>query len=111
MMTPRTRRLAYALSYEVLGIALSSAGLMLFGPGGAGESLAAATATTFIALGWSLAFNTAFETREQHQPQRGRPPAPAAHPARRPLRDGAWRADGALPRLVVRHPAVAGTAP
>ncbi len=71
-MTPVTRRIVYATSYEALGMTLSTAGLFVMTEGGLALSFIAGAATTLIALGWSFAFNTLFENWEARQPVRGR---------------------------------------
>ncbi len=71
-MSPHLRRITYAVSYEVLGMALSAAGLITFT--GASVALAgtASAGTTLIALVWSVAFNWLFEAWEARQTIRGR---------------------------------------
>lgn len=71
-MTPARRKIVYAVSFEALGTLVASAYLWTVSEASAGSSLALSILTATIALCWSYAFNTIFETWEARQSVRGR---------------------------------------
>ena len=72
-LSPVARRVVYALSFEGIGLAVSTAGLMLFSGTDALTASTASLGTMTIALIYNYVFNWAFETWERRQPIRGRP--------------------------------------
>ncbi|MEO6299129.1 MAG: PACE efflux transporter [Paracoccaceae bacterium] len=72
-MTPLTRKITYAISFETLGILVEGAGLLFMSDASASESLLLAAICAAFAMTWSLAFNAMFEGWEARQTVRGRP--------------------------------------
>lgn len=60
------RRLIYVLSYELIAIILTAAGLRILGHGGADSTLVA-VASSLTALIWNYLFNLLFEAWERRQ--------------------------------------------
>jgi uncharacterized membrane protein len=71
-LSPFWRKISYAVSFELIGIAVAGIGLMIMSDTSAGQSLIVSTICATIALFWSFAFNSMFESWERRQPQRGR---------------------------------------
>jgi uncharacterized membrane protein len=71
-MSPARRKIVYAVSFETIGTLVASGWLWLASEAGAQSSLALAILTATIALCWSYAFNTLFESWEARQGTRGR---------------------------------------
>lgn len=71
-MRPALRKIVYAISFETLGVAVASAGLLAMSDATASQSISLSIIAATVALGWSYAFNTAFEAWEARQSQRGR---------------------------------------
>ena len=71
-MSPTRRKIVYAISFETLGTLVAALGLMAMSDAGAASSLALSAVAASVALGWSYAYNTAFEAWEARQPVRGR---------------------------------------
>lgn len=74
-MTPFQRKILYALSFETLGIAVASLGLLLMSDANIAQSLTLSALTATIAMTWSVSFNALFEAWEARQPTTGRGPA------------------------------------
>lgn len=64
VLSPRLRRLVYALSFEALAIVLSTAVLTWLSGAEASGSLLVSVAVTLIALIWNLIYNAGFEAAE-----------------------------------------------
>ena len=71
-MTPTSRKIIYAVSFEALGTLVATIALMLMSDADAGSSLVLSILTATIALSWSFVFNTVFEAWEGRQPVKGR---------------------------------------
>lgn len=71
-MTPTRRKIVYAVSYELIGIAVASASLSLMANADVASSAALSTIAATIALFWSFAFNSIFEAWEARQSVTGR---------------------------------------
>lgn len=71
-MSPVTRKIVYAVSFETLAILMGAAVLTLFSGAPAEATLALSTTGAVIALGWSYLYNSLFEAWEARQPVRGR---------------------------------------
>lgn len=65
------RKLVYVSMYEFFAVGLTSIGLVLAGSN-LGHAGVAALASSAIALGWNLVYNTLFEAWEARQATRGR---------------------------------------
>lgn len=79
-MPPTLRKIVYAVSFETLGVAVASGGLMAMSDAPVSQSVSLSVIAATLALIWSYLFNTLFEAWEARQPVRGRPPARrAAH--------------------------------
>jgi len=72
-MAPLVRKLLYAVSFELCGILVASAGLVAMTGTQAGSSLILSTISAGVAMTWSMAFNAGFELWEARQKTRGRP--------------------------------------
>lgn len=72
-MTPLTRKITYAVSFESLGILLASGLLLLMADASADQTLLLSVINATVALMWNFAFNTFFEYWEARQPIKGRP--------------------------------------
>ena len=66
------RRVLYVTLYELIAIAVATAGLAQLSGQGAGHSSVVAVAASAIAVLWNVVFNWAFERWEARQPVRGR---------------------------------------
>jgi uncharacterized membrane protein len=71
-MTPMTRKILYAVTFEAGGILLSAGLLHLMSGAAAQDTLALSIANATLALAWSYAFNSMFEAWESRQTIRGR---------------------------------------
>ncbi|OYU39237.1 MAG: hypothetical protein CFE33_12585 [Pseudorhodobacter sp. PARRP1] len=71
-MTPTFRKILYAVSFETLGIAVATLGLLAMSDADAGQSLILSAITASVAMTWSMAFNWLFEAWEARQSVRGR---------------------------------------
>lgn len=72
-MSPLTRKLTYAVSFEAFGILLASGLLLVLSDASADQSLILSAVNASVALLWNLIFNALFERWEEHQPIKGRP--------------------------------------
>ena len=66
------RRVLYVTLYELIAIAVATAGLAQLSGQGAGHSSVVAVAASAIAVLWTVVFNWAFERWESRQTVRGR---------------------------------------
>ena len=66
------RRVLYVTLYELIAIAVGTAGLAQLSGQGAGHSSVVAVAASAIAVLWNVVFNWAFERWESRQTVRGR---------------------------------------
>lgn len=66
------RKVVYITLYEVIAVAMSTAGLALLSGNSAGHASVAALAASAIAVVWNLVYNTLFERWEARQAQKGR---------------------------------------
>ena len=66
------RRVLYVTLYELIAIAVATAGLAQLSGQGAGHSSVVAVAASAIAVLWNVVFNWAFELWESRQTVRGR---------------------------------------
>lgn len=64
VLAPRTRKLVYAISFEILAIILSTFLLAMLNHGESSNSLPVAFMVSTIALIWNYAFNSCFELIE-----------------------------------------------
>ena len=71
-MTPRVRKVVYAVSFEAGGIAMGGMVLHLISRAAVDRSLGMATIGAVVALGWSYLYNSIFEAWEARQEVRGR---------------------------------------
>ncbi|MEI2686062.1 MAG: PACE efflux transporter [Cypionkella sp.] len=71
-MTPTSRKILYAISFETLGVAVATIGLRLMSDASTASTLTLSILTATIALTWSFAFNSIFEAWEARQTTRGR---------------------------------------
>ena len=71
-MTPTTRKIVYALSFETIGIAVSTLGLLLLSDASPTDSLVVSAFASTIAMTWSFIFNLIFEAWEASQTTKGR---------------------------------------
>lgn len=71
-MTPTTRKILYAVSFESLGIAVATLGLLAMSDAEPAQSLVLSAITATIAMSWSMAFNWLFEAWEARQSVKGR---------------------------------------
>lgn len=71
-LSPALRKILYAISFETLGVAVASAGLMAMSEASAAQSVSLSILAASVALGWSLVFNSLFERWEARQSRRGR---------------------------------------
>ena len=71
-MQPTTRKIFYAISFETLGIAVATLGLLAMSDASAGNSVALATICATVAMSWSFIFNSLFEAWEARQTTKGR---------------------------------------
>ena len=66
------RKVVYITLYEIIAIAMSTAGLALLSGNDVGHASVAAVAASAIAVVWNLVYNTLFERWEARQATRGR---------------------------------------
>ena len=71
-MSPVTRKITYAITYEGLGILFGALVLRLMSQAPAEQTLALSVVAASIALVWSYLYNTLFEAWEARQTARGR---------------------------------------
>ena len=71
-MRPMTRKIIYAVSFETLGIAVATLGLLVMSDASAGNSVGLAAACATVAMSWSFVFNSIFEAWEARQTTKGR---------------------------------------
>lgn len=71
-MRPTTRKIVYAVLFELGGILVGGSALTLMSDAGATKSLSLSAFGAGLAMLWSLIFNTAFEAWESRQTKRGR---------------------------------------
>ncbi|MDB5659395.1 MAG: hypothetical protein JWS10_2010 [Cypionkella sp.] len=71
-MTPTTRKIIYAISFETLGVAVATLGLLAMSDANPAQSLILSAITATIAMGWSMGFNAMFESWEARQTIKGR---------------------------------------
>ncbi len=71
-MTPMARKILYAVSFESLGVAVATLGLLAMSEADAGQSLLLSVITATIAMTWSMGFNWLFEAWEARQSVKGR---------------------------------------
>ena len=72
-MTPLTRKIVFALSFESLGIALATGLLLVISDASTSQSFVLSMISAAVALGWNFLLNLGFEHWEARQPVRGRP--------------------------------------
>ncbi len=72
-MNPSLRRVIYAVSFESVGLVLSTAFMMVVTDAGIGAAGSLSVVAGLIALGWNYIFNWIFEIWEARQTKRGRP--------------------------------------
>lgn len=66
------RKLVYVSFYELIAIAITTTGLMMFSGQSLSHTGVAAVVSSAIALVWNLIYNTLFEAWEARQAERGR---------------------------------------
>lgn len=66
------RKIVYVTLYEMIAIAITTAGLSLFSGQDGGHTSVIAVVSSVIAALWNVAFNTVFEWWERRQATRGR---------------------------------------
>lgn len=71
-MSPVTRRIVYAVSFEGTGIVMSSLFLALVAWQPLAETVPLSVFASILALAWSYLFNWGFEAWESRQSERGR---------------------------------------
>ena len=71
-MSPALRKIVYDVSFETLGVAVASIGLLVMSEASAEESVSLSILAASLALGWSFVFNSLFERWEARQARRGR---------------------------------------
>ena len=71
-MSPALRKILYAVSFEILGVAVASAGLLAMSEASAGQSISLSILAASLALAWSFVFNSLIERWEARQSRRGR---------------------------------------
>ena len=71
-MSPIARKITYAVSFEVLGLGLSTLAVLLMSDASAAWSFGLSVAFAVMALAWNLLFNSLFERWEAGRIQRGR---------------------------------------
>jgi uncharacterized membrane protein len=72
-MSPATRKITFAISFESLGILLASGFLLLVSDASPSQSLLLSAVNATLALTWNVTFNSVFEYWEARQPIKGRP--------------------------------------
>lgn len=71
-MRPALRKMTYAVSFEAIGVAVASAGLVLMSEASTQESLSLSIIAATVALVWSFVFNSLFEAWEARRAVHGR---------------------------------------
>lgn len=71
-MSPALRKILYAVSFESLGVAVASGGLLVMSEASAYQSISLSILAASLALAWSFVFNSLFERWEARQMRRGR---------------------------------------
>ena len=71
-MSPVFRKVLYAVSFEVIGILVAGATLMLLAKSDPARSFSLSFLAATIAMAWSYGFNSLFEAWEARQTGRGR---------------------------------------
>jgi uncharacterized membrane protein len=71
-MRTALRKVIYAVSFETIGVAVASLGLLVMSDASAQESVGVSIIAATVALAWSFVFNTVFEAWEARQPVKGR---------------------------------------
>lgn len=71
-MHPALRKIVYAVSFETLGVAVASLGLLAMSDASAKESVILSIIAATVALTWSYLYNTLFEAWEASQTVKGR---------------------------------------
>ena len=71
-MTPTSRKILYAISFETLVVAVATIGLRQMSDASTSSTLTLSVLTATIALTWSFIFNSIFEAWEARQSTRGR---------------------------------------
>ena len=71
-MTPTTRKILYAISFETLGVAVATLGLLAMSDANPTQSFILSAITATIAMCWSMGFNAMFEAWEARQATKGR---------------------------------------
>ena len=71
-MRPALRKIVYAVSFETLGVAVASLGLLAMSDASTRESVSLSVIAATVALSWSYVFNTIFEAWEARQTVKGR---------------------------------------
>jgi len=71
-MNPMFRKILYAVSFETLGVAVATLGLLAISDAAPAQSLILSAITATIAMTWSMGFNWLFETWEARQSIKGR---------------------------------------
>ena len=72
-MSPLTRKITYAITFETFGVMLSTIYLLLLSGASAQSSVILSVLSASIALAWNIVFNHVFEAWEARQPIKGRP--------------------------------------
>jgi uncharacterized membrane protein len=73
-MSSRTRKILYAVSFELLGLVVSTLALLAMSDASPASSLGLSVVVSVMALIWNYVFNSLFEGWEKVQKQRGRSP-------------------------------------
>ena len=71
-MSPLSRKILYAVSFELCGILVAGMALLVMSSADAAHTFSLSALAATIAMLWSYAFNSSFEAWEARQPQRGR---------------------------------------
>ncbi len=71
-MSPRQRKILYAVSFELFGILVASTSLLILSSSDAVHTFSLAAVAAGAAMAWSYGFNSAFEAWEIRQIARGR---------------------------------------
>jgi uncharacterized membrane protein len=72
-MSPLTRKIVFAISFETFGIVLASGLLLLMSDASPDQTVILSAINAAVALLWNFTFNAAFEQWEARQPIKGRP--------------------------------------
>lgn len=71
-MSPLSRKILHAVSFELCGILVAGMALLVMSSADAAHTFSLSALAATIAMVWSYAFNSGFKAREARQPQRGR---------------------------------------